>query len=97
MNLVGKTVLSKFGGSHSDAARQIKAWIAEVEAAIWKTPNDVKARYVSASFLGDNRVIFNIKGNKYRIDAKINYEPQIVLVKRIGTHKDYKNVEVLRR
>ena len=89
MKVVGKRLLFEFGRNHADITSQISTWVAEAEEAEWSTPNDVRARYVGASFLSDNRVLFNIKGNRYRIDTKINYQHQIVLVKRIGTHSEY--------
>jgi mRNA interferase HigB len=57
--------------------------------ANWTGPADIKARYPSASFLDDNRVIFNIKGNTYRIETKVSYEITVVLIKRVGTHAKY--------
>ncbi|GAX62047.1 hypothetical protein SCALIN_C28_0249 [Candidatus Scalindua japonica] len=61
----------------------------EAEEADWKCSQDIKQRYASASFLADNIVVFNIKGNDYRIVAKINYPSKSVLIKRIGTHSEY--------
>ena len=90
MRVVGKRILFEFVETHTDVTSQIAAWLAEAEEAEWSTPHDVKARYVSASVLSDNRVVFNIKGNKYRLDTKIDYQSQIVLVKRIGTHAEYR-------
>jgi len=78
-----------FGLQHADVAGQLSAWCSEVEDSHWKGPFDIKSRFPSASFLADNRVVFNVKGNKYRIDSKISYENQLVLVKRIGTHAEY--------
>lgn len=89
MKVLGKKILSEFIKNHADTASQVSGWLAEAEEAEWNTPNDIKARYVHTSFLSENRVIFNIKGNKYRIEAKINYQHQILLVKRIGTHAEY--------
>lgn len=89
MKVVGKRVISEFVKRHADAAQQMRAWMAEAEEASWRSSNDVKARYRSASVLGDNRVVFNIKGNRYRLDAKIDYRRQIVLVRRVGTHSEY--------
>ncbi len=89
MKVVGKKVLFEFTGNHSDATEPVSAWIAEAEEACWKTPHDVKARYATASPLADNHVVFNIKGNKYRLETKIDYQRQIVLAKRIGTHAEY--------
>ena len=89
MKVLGLAILHEFCESHVDCVAQILAWIAEAKEAEWTTPNDIRVRYANASFLPDNRVIFNIKGNSYRLDTKINYERQVVIVKRIGTHADY--------
>ncbi len=89
MKVIRLPILYKFCESHVDCPQQIATWIAEVEETVWATPNDIKARYASASFLVDNRVVFNIKGNRYRLDAKVYYQRQIVMVKRIGTHAEY--------
>jgi mRNA interferase HigB len=89
MRLVGKHKLDEFGRHHADVRPPLNAWIDEVEEEEWRGPADVRARYPSASFLSDNRVIFNIKGNKYRIETKISYEIKVVLVTWIGTHAEY--------
>ena len=89
MKVLGQAILIDYCNNHADVASQIRTWIAEAKEAKWATPNDIKARYVKASFLSDNRVVFNIKGNKYRLDTKIYYQRQIVMVKRIGTHGEY--------
>lgn len=75
-----------------DSEGPLKAWFAEATAAAWKTPADVKAQYRNASIIGDNRVVFNIAGNKYRLIVHINYPKQIVLVKFVGTHVEYDEV-----
>jgi mRNA interferase HigB len=89
MRLVGKEVLAQFAKEHADIRGPLKAWVVEVEEATWTGPADINARYPNASFLSDNRVIFNIKGNTYRVDTKVSYEIPVVLVKRIGTHAEY--------
>jgi mRNA interferase HigB len=89
MILVGKRLLSEFARTHASSRDAIAAWTAEVEAASWRSPNDVKNRYRSASFVGNDRVIFNLKGNHFRLDVQVNYSAQIVLVRRIGTHAEY--------
>ena len=81
MELVGLPELDAFAQSHADVRSQIRAWVAEVEDATWQTPQDVRDRYASASFLGDGRVVFNLKGNDYRLDVQINYNAQIVAVR----------------
>lgn len=75
-----------------DSKSALKAWFAEATAATWKTPADVKAQYRNASIVGDNRVVFNVAGNKYRLIVHINYPKQVVLVKFVGTHLEYDEV-----
>jgi mRNA interferase HigB len=93
MKLVGRGILFAFCKKHADVSPQISAWCAEVEEAQWKGPPEIKLRYTSASFLAGNRVVFNLKGNKYRLDTKVNYKHQVILVKRIGTHAEYSKWE----
>ena len=89
MKLLGREMLEFFLISHADARGAIATWTAEVEVASWKSPHDVKSRYASASFLGGGLVIFNIKGNAYRLEAKVTYNTPVVLVTWIGTHAEY--------
>jgi len=89
MKVVGRGVLDEFGRKHADVTSQINSWLSEVEDAQWQSPADLKRRYPHASILSDNRVIFNLKGNNYRMETKINYAMGIVLVKRMGTHAEY--------
>jgi mRNA interferase HigB len=82
---------------HQDAKGQLEAWYYEARHAQWSSPADVKAQYRSASIIGDNRVVFNIAGNKYRLIVRINYGSKTVFVRFIGTHKEYDkiNAEVI--
>ncbi len=89
MKVIGRNQLDDFAAQHADVRSQIDAWICEVEDAEWLTPNDIKARFPSASFLPNSRVVFNLKGKHYRLDTKVNYKNQIMLIKRIGTHAEY--------
>jgi mRNA interferase HigB len=93
MKVVGLPILDAFSRKHTDVRSQIEAWVAEVDKAEWKTPLDIKARYSSASFLADNRVIFNLKGNNYRLRVAVAYKNQIVVVEAIGTHAEYSKWE----
>ena len=88
MRLIGRKILEQFARRHADVRGQLDVWAAEVEEAEWQTPSEIKARYASASFVS-NRVIFNLKGNKYRLDTKISFKSQLVLIMRIGTHEEY--------
>jgi mRNA interferase HigB len=89
MRVVGRNLLSEFAQKHADAAAHIDAWTSEVSEAKWKTPGDVKKRYPSASILSNNRVVFNLKGNRYRVATSAHYATGVVLVDRIGTHAEY--------
>ena len=89
MKVVGRKHLDNFSRRHADVRSQIDAWLCEVEEAQWLTPNDIKVRFADASFFADNRVVFNLKGNKYRLDTKVTYKNQVVLIIRIGTHAEY--------
>lgn len=89
MKLIGRDVLYKFKSLYAEVRSQIDSWEAETEVAQWETPLDIKRRYATASFLKNSQVVFNIKGNKYRLLVKVNYENKIVLIIKAGTHKEY--------
>ena len=89
MKVLGRNILHEFGQKHADAASALSSWLHEAEEAQWVTPADLKGRFSSASILSGSRVVINIKGNNYRLDIKINYASQVILVKRIGTHSEY--------
>jgi mRNA interferase HigB len=89
MRLVGKELLFEFAKGHADIRGPLTAWIFEVEEGNWDGPAEIKARYPSASFLSGNTVIFNIKGNTYRIETKVSYQIKVVLVTWVGTHAEY--------
>ncbi|MHB8887113.1 MAG: type II toxin-antitoxin system HigB family toxin [Methylovirgula sp.] len=91
MRVITKGALQAYWArrGREDAEEPLKSWYAEARKAAWKTPDDIKAKYRSASFVADNRVVFNIGGNKHRLVVHVNYELGVVLVKFIGTHKEY--------
>ncbi len=93
MRVIARKALKEFWYKHSQAEAPLKAWFSEAEKAIWKTPQDIKNHYRSADFLKDNRVIFNIAGNKYRLIVQINYHFNIVFIRFIGTHKEYDQID----
>ncbi len=74
---------------HGDARGPIGTWVAETEEATWRVPSDIKARYPSASFLSNNEIVFNIKGNRYRLKVLVAYATQSVVVQKVGTHAEY--------
>lgn len=89
MVLIGKYLLDTFKQKYADARSHIDSWAAEVEEAIWNTPHDVKKRYSKVSIVGNRHAVFNICWNKYRLWVLINYKNKTVLVKKVGTHKEY--------
>src|SRR5205809_3421698 len=72
----------------------LRSWFHEVQACNWKSPADVTASYANASIVGKDRVVFNIKGNAYRLIAGIDYRRQIVFIKWIGSHAEYDRIDV---
>ena len=89
MRLLGQPLLEKFKLRVPDSRGALDAWQKEVVEADWKMPQDIKNRYRSADFLAGNRVIFNIKGNSYRLVVKVRYQNGLVVVEWVGTHADY--------
>ncbi|MGK7391969.1 MAG: type II toxin-antitoxin system HigB family toxin [Candidatus Cyclobacteriaceae bacterium M2_1C_046] len=92
MRVIAKRILREFWEKHNDCEEQLKSWYHEAENASWKSPNEIKIYYPSASILGDNRVVFNIKGNNYRLIVRINYDYGIVWIRFIGTHAEYDKI-----
>ncbi|MBW1939133.1 MAG: type II toxin-antitoxin system HigB family toxin [Deltaproteobacteria bacterium] len=76
-----------------NAKGPLEAWYYEAKNAQWASPANVKAQYRSASILKDNRVVFNIAGNKYRLIVRINYDSKTVFVRFIGTHREYDKID----
>ena len=89
MRLIAIGTLRTFWNLHHDSKEQLQAWYKLMRSATWKTPNDVKRQFGSASIIGGNRVVFNIAGNKYRLIVRIHYNTGIVYVRFIGTHREY--------
>lgn len=93
MKVIQGRILTDCIASHADAKGRLQAWLAEAEAATWKSPHDIKERYPSASLLGDNRCVFNIGGNRYRLVVKINYELGLIRIRWCGTHAEYNRID----
>ncbi|MDE0553401.1 MAG: type II toxin-antitoxin system HigB family toxin [Candidatus Poribacteria bacterium] len=94
MRIISRSALREFWTKHSDAEGPLQAWYANVKRSNWKTPLDVKAIYRNASFIGNYRVVFNIKGNAYRLVAAMNYQHGIVYIRFVGTHQAYNRINV---
>jgi len=93
MRIIARRTLREFWEQHRNAEQPLKAWFAEASAASWDTPQMIKARYRHASFVADNRVIFNIGGNKFRLVVHVNYDYSIVFIKFVGTHSEYDRID----
>lgn len=89
MRILGLPLIEEFKKNHADVRGVLDAWREEVTEATWHTTQDIKKRYPSADFLSENRVIFNIKGNSYRLAVRVRYQGGIVLVEWVGTHAEY--------
>ena len=89
MRIIAVSTLKEFWEKHPTAEMPLRAWVDEVQKATWATTQDIKFRYASASFVGDRRVIFNIKGNDFRLIVAIAFRYQAVYIKFIGTHAQY--------
>ncbi|WP_396621853.1 type II toxin-antitoxin system HigB family toxin [Marinobacter sp. W-8] len=89
MKVLARNKLTDFMRKHASSRKALEAWFAEAERSDWQTPQDIKDRFSSADFLADNRVIFNIKGNHFRLVVKVRYQNGIVVVEWVGTHAEY--------
>ena len=93
MRVIALATLRLFWVRHPNAEQPLRAWLDEARQARWKSPQDVKSRYASASLIGRNRVVFNIKGNDYRLVVAVAYRFQAVYIKFVGSHADYDRID----
>ena len=93
MHIVSIQALRSFWQKHPDAERPLRAWYALAEKSIWQSPTDIKAVLGNASFVGNNRVIFNIKGNDYRLVVIVEYQQGRLFIRFVGTHTEYDRID----
>jgi mRNA interferase HigB len=93
MRVITLKTLTAFWEKHPVAEGALKAWYAEAERAKWKTPQDILDKYRYADILPGNRVVFNIKGNHYRLVVTIHYNTGTVYIRFIGTHAEYDRID----
>ena len=91
--IIAKKTLRKFWEKHADSEQYLKTWYETAKSSNWKSPNEIKETYIQASILKDNRVVFNIKGNSYRLIVKFNYVRQWAFIRFIGTHAEYDKID----
>jgi len=93
MRIIAKSTLKKFWEVHPDAEQLLKAWHDEVKKAEWDSFQDIKNQFRSASILGNDRVVFNIKGNDYRLIVLILFRRGKAFIRFVGTHKEYDKID----
>jgi mRNA interferase HigB len=93
MQVVARRTLVQFWERHSEAETPLRTWHSTVLQAVWTTPQDIKDQFGSVDFIADNRAIFNIGGNKFRLVVRVSYEYKAVQVKFIGTHAEYDKID----
>ena len=94
MRIIARKTLRDFWAKHPTAQPALQAWFHDAKRAIWLSPADIKARYRNASIVGNNRVVFNIKGNQVRLVVAVQYQHGIVYIRFVGTHSEYDAVDV---
>ncbi len=96
MRIIARRTLREFRDRHPEAEQALRAWYHDARGADWQSPEAIKRVYANASILGENRVVFNIKGNRYRLVAAINYDYQICYIRFVGTHQEYDRIDAER-
>lgn len=87
--IFAKSTLRNFLEKHPDSEQYLKTWFDTAMNSNWYSASEVKQTYVNASVLKDSRIVFNIKGNSYRLVAKFNFGKQWLFIRFIGTHAEY--------
>jgi len=87
------STLREYWEKYPDSEQHLKVWFETALKANWRIPTDVKHTFANASILKDSRVVFNIKGNTYRLVTKFNFEMQWIFIRFIGTHKEYDKID----
>ena len=91
--IFAKSTLRNYWEKHIDSEQYLKTWYDTAMNSDWKTPNDVKQNYANASILKNGRIVFNIKGNSYRLIVKFNFEKQWAFIRFIGNHIEYDKID----
>jgi mRNA interferase HigB len=94
MRIISRKILRIFWTKHADAEVPIRAWFAHTSRATWRTMTEIKADFATASIIDNERVVFNIGGNKYRLVVKVWFPGRAVWVKFVGTHRRYDKIDV---
>ena len=95
MRIIALKTLRLFWEQHPDARQALQAWYGDAKRTTWTTPADIRTAYHNASFVGHNRVVFDIRGNQYRLVVAINYAHDSVYIRFIGSHQDYDHIDAV--
>ncbi len=93
MRVIALRTLREFWEQHPDAEQALQAWYHDARQATWMSPANIRAVYANASIIANNRVVFNIRGNQYRLVVAINYQYGIVYIRFVGTHQEYDRID----
>ncbi|MCK4663163.1 MAG: type II toxin-antitoxin system HigB family toxin [Bacteroidales bacterium] len=95
MRIIAFRTLREFweNPEYSDSETSLRSWYHDAKISDWKNSNELKQQYINASIVGKGRVVFNIKGNSYRLVVSIDYEFQVIFIRFIGTHKQYDKID----
>ena len=91
--IFAKSTLREYWEKHPDSEQYLKTWYDTAMSSDWNSPNAVKQTYTNASILKDSRIVFNIKGNSFRLVTKFNFIKKWIFIRFIGTHKEYDNID----
>ena len=93
MRILAISALRGFWKKHPDAEIPLRSWYAVASRAVWRSPTAVKASYRNASIIANNRVVFNIKGNDYRLITAVHYNRRLMFIRFVGTHREYDKID----
>lgn len=93
-NIIARRTLNQYCEKYPEATEALRKWYGEVNKADFANFNELKAAYAHASLVGDNRIVFNISGNKFRLVVRVNFQFKSMMIKWFGTHKEYDQIDV---
>lgn len=94
MRVIALSKLRDYWANHAQAETPLRSWYAEASRVEWKSPAEIKLAHRNASFLANNRVVFNIKGNDYRLVVAVHYNRGMMFIRFVGTHAEYDRIDV---
>jgi mRNA interferase HigB len=95
MRVISRKILENFLENHADSRGSLESWYDHAKKSRWTRPEDIKNEYGDDTILGNNRAVFNIKGNDYRLVVAIHYKSTIIFIRFIGTHAEYDRIDAL--